>query len=459
MKAWEYAKHLVDCAEGAITIESDEDWTQSQSQKYEMNKIRTMWYSKAPGSGAPACLIAGAIQSVENMGRDVSKAEEYFHEGQRAYSENNAAALIKYTSKIFQALNKAPKNKDSDYWNYKQYKTWDQFAKASSFIDKLNIDKSRIEEQIYWGWLGQICAGSFGTALEGYSRETIKRDFGKVEEYLKKPSAYNDDITFEIAFLLAMKEYGRKIKSADIAEYWVSLIPYAWSAEDIALKNLLLGVMPPFSGRLNNPYKEWIGAQMRGSICGMVAPGQPLEAARLAWIDGQVSRSNNGIIGEVFNAVMTSLAFAERDIRKIVSDTIEMLPADSQYYSVVKFALETCKKAKDAEEAFIICEEKYKEYNLVHAYPNAAIEVIALWFGEGDYNKTICLVGLAGLDVDCNAGQVGNIIGILNADKGIDPKWVEPLGKEFKTYIRNYNKISLSELVEWTMQCINKYQA
>lgn len=454
MKAWEYAKHIVDDAKGTITIESDEDWTQSQSQKHEINKIKIMWFSKAPGSGAPACLIAGAIQSTENMGRDVSKAEEYFVQGQKAYAENDDAALIQYTAKIFQALNEGYKNVDADYWNYELYETWEQFEAASNFTNKINIDKSKLEQQIYWGWLGQICAGSFGTALEGYSRETIKRDFGRVEGYLKKPSAYNDDITFEIAFLLAMKEYGSKITSLDIADYWVSLIPYAWSAEDIALKNLLLGVTPPLSGSLNNPYREWIGAQMRGAICGMVAPGQPLEAARLAWIDGQISHSSNGIIGEVFNAVMTSLAFVEKDIRRILSDTIEMLPANSQYYSVVKFALETCKKTKDAEEAFIICEEKLKKYNLVHAYPNAAIEVIALWFGEGDYDNTIYLVGLAGLDVDCNAGQVGNIVGILNSDMGIDSKWVEPMGKEFKTYVRGYSKILLTELVEWTMQCI-----
>jgi len=454
MKAWEYAKRIVDCAEGTVTLESDEDWTQSQSQNYEINKIRTMWYSKAPGSGAPACLIAGAVQSVGNMGRDVSKAEEYFLEGRSAYSDKNDAALLKCTSKIFQALNKAPRNNASDYWNYRQYNTWEQFVKASRFTDRLDIDESRVEQQIYWGWLGQICGGSFGTALEGYSRETIKRDFGKVEEYLKKPSAYNDDITFEIAFLLAMKKYGREIRSIDIADHWVSLIPYAWSAEDIALKNLLLGVVPPLSGRHNNPYREWIGAQMRGSICGMAAPGQPLEAARLAWIDGRISHSNNGIIGEVFNAVMTSLAFVEKDIRRIISQTVEMLPDDSQYYSVARFALEACKKSPAAEEAFILCEEQYKKYNLVHAYPNAAIEIISMWFGGGDYDKTICLVGSAGLDVDCNAGQVGNILGILNAYKGIDTKWTEPMGKEFKTYVRNYNKISLSELVEWTMQCV-----
>jgi hypothetical protein len=152
---------------------------------------------------------------------------------------------------------------------------------------------------------------------------------------------------------------------------------------------------------------------------------------------------------------MTSLAFVEKDIRKIIVDTIEILPSKSQYYSVVKFALETCKKVNTAEEAFIICEEQFKKYNLVHAYPNAAIEVIALWFGNGDYDKTIYLVGLGGLDVDCNAGQVGNVVGILNAENGLNKKWVQPMGTIFKTYLRNYDAISISELVELTLKSID----
>src|SRR3712207_8823928 len=51
--------------------------------------------------------------------------------------------------------------------------------------------------------------------------------------------------------------------SKDIAKEWVGLIPAGWSAEDIALKNIRMGIFPPESGYKNNPYREWIGAQMR----------------------------------------------------------------------------------------------------------------------------------------------------------------------------------------------------
>ena len=50
---------------------------------------------------------------------------------------------------------------------------------------------------------------------------------------------------------------------------------------ELALANLKLGVFPPMSGYMNNPYREWIGAQMRGVICGQLFPGNI--TTRIGW--------------------------------------------------------------------------------------------------------------------------------------------------------------------------------
>ena len=62
---------------------------------------------------------------------------------------------------------------------------------------------------------------------------------------------------------------------------------------------------------------------MRGGVCGMAAPGDPKMAAKLAWEDAIVSHHNNGVLGEVFNAVMVSLAFVEEDVKKVCRMAIE----------------------------------------------------------------------------------------------------------------------------------------
>lgn len=188
---------------------------------------------------------------------------------------------------------------------------------------------------------------------------------------------------------------------------------------------------------------------MRGAVCGMLYPGKPGEAARLAFTDGVISHHNNGVLGEVFNAVLTSLAYAVSDIREVVKKAIALIPADSEYYSVVDFAYKVCLKHDNWEEAWKECEEKYRVYNWIHAYPNAAAEVVALWYGNNDYDETMHISAMQGYDVDCNAAQIGTAVAI-SSGKAPAEKWLAPIGDELITYMRGSEKMSIRRLSEDT---------
>jgi ADP-ribosylglycohydrolase len=439
-----YNEDLVKSAEIKIPIEDEEDWTQSQSQKITDSHIRTLWYSHAPGSGAPASVLAGAIQAMTNLGYDTSEAKKVFFETK---DSKDITELSQNLSYIFHLLNNAPKDSDNIYWKYKIYESWDDCLED---IDAGSIVKVESEEKTFYGWLGQIAAGAFGTALEGYDGKRIRDKYEKLDNYLKPVSTYNDDLTFQIALMAALEKHGKELSSIDIANEWAGLIPFAWSAEDIALKNLRLGIYPPESGYRSNPYREWIGAQMRGSICGMLYPGKPLKAAELAYKDGVVSHHNNGVLGEVYNAVMTSIAYYAKDIEQVVTEAMEYIPRKSQYYYVINKAYEIAKSSEDYVYVLEMLGERFARYNLVHAYPNIAIEIAAMVHGKGDFDKTLELIGMAGLDVDCNAAQVGNILGVLNSK--VPDKWIEPLKGKFKTYVRRYEEISIREITDWTLK-------
>ena len=49
--------------------------------------------------------------------------------------------------------------------------------------------------------MGQLIGGCLGTQIEGYTTEQIRKRFGEVYGYLRRPETYNDDITYEIAYL------------------------------------------------------------------------------------------------------------------------------------------------------------------------------------------------------------------------------------------------------------------
>jgi len=306
-------------------------------------------------------------------------------------------------------------------------------------------------------WLGQLVGAAAGTALEGYTAENIAKVFGPIRDYVREPNTYNDDITFEIAFLEAFADKGHAVTGADIAERWTALIPMGWSAEAVALASIRRGLLPPLTGSLDNPFDEWIGGQMRGTICGMVAPGQAREAARLAWIDAEISAAGNGILGEVFNAVLAARAYTEADSKALLVSTIELFSTRTEYGAVLAFALDACRNSPDWQTAWAKCDAEYIEYNWIHVYPNAAAQVVALWFGNGDFDLTLEIICGIGHDVDCNAAQMLCVLGIQQGSSIIADRWSAPLlVDDIVTYMRRPAKIAFDDLVGQTVEAVRK---
>lgn len=240
------------------------------------------------------------------------------------------------------------------------------------------------------GWYGQLAAGTAGSQYEGYAPEEIVRHTHSVKGYLTQPSVFNDDITYEIAFLTAYAAHGPAVTSQAIAEEWLRQIPMAMTAEGVALRNLRAGILPPESGLRDNYFREWIGAQMRGAICGMLAPCNCRRgrAARLdrrlylpyvQWDPGRSVQRTAGLHGLQRGMICA----------RSCSDTLEMIPADSEYAHILRMSILFCERSASWQEAWAQCTELLAEYTWVHAYPNAAAEVVAIWFGEDDFERTL----------------------------------------------------------------------
>lgn len=456
MKAWEIVYNITQNAKPKILTEEEQTWDNANDiAKYVDFNTRLMWESHVPGSYAPESIMIAAVQSKENMGYIVENSEELINRGLEAYRKNDIIELNKVSSLLWNKINNAKIDNNSSYHKFYKYKTFEEYKNKVSF-KKYNVDINDEEllNKIYSGWLAQIVGGAFGTAMEGYTTKMIKDTLGYVNDYIREPNTFNDDITFEIAFLKAYKKAGKKITSTDIALEWIGRVPTGWSAEDIALRNIRYGILPPESGETNNPFSDWIGAQMRGAICGMVSYGNPEEAARLAWIDGCVSHSNNGIIGEVFNSMLVSMSFVENDMKKILDEIMLMIPSDSEYYQFANKALKFCKSNENWEEAWKECEKEFVEYNWIHAYPNVMAEIVALYYGDNNFDKTMHIIGMCGQDVDCNAAQIMTAIAIMNGIECISNKWTDKIGDRLDTYIRELKVMSIKELSKETFDSI-----
>ncbi|XMB71673.1 ADP-ribosylglycohydrolase family protein [Mycoplasmatota bacterium WC30] len=457
-KAWELEYDVLQNSKPIVLADEDQAWGGiAEFEKMMDLTYRMKWKSNVPGSGAPEKVIIGAIQSMENMGYDVTEAESLMEAGFNAYETNDNPTLIKITCRLFEMFGRMKKIDAHPYHQFNVYDSFEKISKNVNFPMAKNVDihSDSFNKSIYFGWLAQFVGGAYGTAIEGYTTANLRKTFGEIHDYVRKPNTYNDDVTYELAFLVAFDEFGYHLTAKDIALEWLALVPFGWSAEEIALKNLQAGIFPPESGYFNNPYREWIGAQMRAAICGMVAPGDLKLAAQLAFKDGVISHHNNGVLGEVFNAMMVSMAFVETDVRKIVKTCIDLIPNDSEYYDIINKAYISALNHENWESAWTAIVGDFKKYNWIHAYPNAAAEVIALWFGKGDFDETLHIIGMMGYDVDCNAAQIMTIIGII--DKKVDDRWAKPLGTDIVTYCRKYKKMTLNSLTDWTIKAISKH--
>lgn len=457
MKIWERQRKLTDEAIPKMLTEEEQTWDEMTNIEKSVDfYLRLLWHSNVPGSFAPESIMTAAVQAIENRGYLVDEAESLVEQGLAAYDADDNLALQKISANLWRNIRNAKKNEQHPCWSYKYYRSWEDYETDVAFPKAVELpyDQHTLEEKTYAGWLSQIIGGAMGTAVEGYTTEQIKKHLGEVRDYARKPNTFNDDITYELALLFAYEEKGAAITADDIALAWIAYVPSGWSAEEIALRNIKYGIFPPESGKEGNPFSEWIGAQMRGAICGQLAPGNPKEAARLAWMDGCVSHENNGIIGEVFNAILVSLSYIEDDIRKILDDTINMIPKQSEYYSVIDFAYQQCESNDNWEDAWKACEKKLEKYNWIHAYPNAAAEVVALYYGNGDFDETMYLIAMCGQDVDCSAAQIMTALGTIIGHEKIDKRWTEPIGDRLDTYLRKEKVLSIRELAKRTANCV-----
>ena len=96
-----------------------------------------------------------------------------------------------------------------------------------------------------------------------------------------------------------IRKYGRDFTPYDVSRMWLDSQPknaYC-TAERVAFINFVKGFTPPASAVHKNPYREWIGAQIRADYFGYINPGRPEAAAEMAWRDACVSHVKNGIYG------------------------------------------------------------------------------------------------------------------------------------------------------------------
>ena len=262
----------------------------------------------------------------------------------------------------------------------------------------------------------------------------------------------DDDLDYTILGLHLVETHGTALRSADVGEAWLALLPFraVFTAERAAYRNLVGGLAPPATARHRNPYREWIGAQIRADAYGYVLAGDPEGAAALAFADASLSHTANGVYGAMWAAALVAAAFAERDMERALESALAVIPERSRLAEALREVSAVHDDALEWESALDVLEQRHGHLSPVHTINNAAVVAAALLWGEGDFTRTIGLAVQGGWDTDCNGATAGSVFGAMHGAGAIPPRWTEPLGDRVRSALFGFDGATISDLARRT---------
>jgi ADP-ribosylglycohydrolase len=344
--------------------------------------------------------------------------------------------------------------------------------------------QSILHDRIAGGWYGRAAGCLLGKPVEKISREGIRellRSNGSwpltyyisqegIPAHLLQKYPWNrhsgkeslrenivcmpedDDMNYPMLNLSVLESAGREFSTEQIAEAWMEMLPVlsTFTAERVAYRNCLDGVVPPATAIRKNPYREWIGAQIRGDVFGWVSPGTPGEAAHLAFKDARLSHVRNGLYGEIFVAATVAAASVVHTPQEAIEIGLSVVPPHSRLAEAVRFALSLPASEPTWEGALDRLYSRYGSYHWVHTVNNVALVVAALSYGGGEFERSVCNVVMGGWDTDSNGATVGSIMGTLLGRHNLPERWIAPMNNRIRSSLKGFDNSAIDQLAHRT---------
>lgn len=424
-------------------------------------------------------LVHDEIAQRRETGYDVESAAKLFAEADPSDTESLA--------ELYAGLGDAQR---TGPWPYDEPTSLDDILDClPAASERRMVDDRVVEERILGGWLGRIAGCNLGKPVENGDHWTSAH----LRDYLERARAYplrdyipvlepmpagfelrenwpsttkgrvrgsdrDDDIDYSILGLHLLEHHGRELEPADVADAWLSFLPFlkVYTAERATYRNLAKGVPSTQAATVRNPYREWIGAQIRGDIFGWVSPGQPRVAATMAYQDACLSHVANGIYGEMWSAALVACAFTSQSTREAVEESLDHIPPRSRLAEAVRDVLHMHSSGLTWEQGLEEIQARYGHYSWVHTVNNAAVVAAGLLWGGGDYATTVGLTVQSGWDTDSNGATSGSVMGVCLGAEALPRNFVVPLENRTRSALIGFDNSRISELAARTTALVRK---
>lgn len=339
-----------------------------------------------------------------------------------------------------------------------------------------SIKVKELRDKIAAQWIAQMIGNIYGLPHEGKyinapGAETWPYGYAKNLDKLKKyDGAFSDDDTdVEYMYLLLMQKSGPEPAYSQLRDAWMYHIrDRVWLANRGALGLMHFGFTPPFTGRKDiNPHWYQIDPQLINEIWAVTAPGMVAYAASKSDWAARITSDDWGVEPTVFYGAMYSAAFFEKNINKLIETGIKALPANGRFKATVKEMMALhAKYPTDWKASWKEMAQKYYldepdiTKTIWNANLNGACAVLALLYGEGDFQRTLDFSCAMGFDADNQAATVAGLLGVINGMKGLPPNlylpvdgWKTPFNDKYINITRyDLPDAKITDIIEKTLQ-------
>lgn len=339
---------------------------------------------------------------------------------------------------------------------------------------KINI--SELRSKIEAAWIGQMIGNIYGLPHENKyiaepGTENWPYGYSKNLDKLKKYNgAFSDDDTdVEYMYLLQMQKYGPEPTYEQLRNAWLYHIrDRVWLANRGALGLMHFGYTPPYTGNKDlNPHWYQIDPQLINEVWAITAPGMvDYAAAKSGWA-ARITSDDWGVEPTIHYGAMYAAAFFEKDIRKLIETGLAELPPEGRYAATVRDMIAIFEKHPDDWKS--ARQEMAKKYytdepdmtkTIWNANLNGACAILALLYGNGDFQLTLDLACAMGFDADNQAATLGGLLGVIHGMEGLPEElflpvegWTMPFNDTYVNITRyDLPDAKISEMAEMLLK-------
>ena len=334
------------------------------------------------------------------------------------------------------------------------------------------------EDRLAGALLGRIAGCLLGSIVEGYEIKdmqnlakangddcpptdywtkapgppgTLRYWKSPIEDYTRGNMRFapvDDDIMYTMEGLLIMEEYGKDFTTENVGESWLKYVPYGYTAEEAALRNLKKGFKGEAAALDHNPYLQLIGADIRSDPWAYMAPGHPELAAEFAYRDAMLTHRRNGVYGAMYFAAAEAIAFCVDDPMDALKLAMNEIPQDCLLARSLRWAFKECPNIHSYLEAREAVNKRFPDMPIAHTLNNACLTVFGIHLGGRDFTKVISNTVAMGLDNDCTAATAASIVGAVIGKENLPEHWYRPFNNTVLSYLNGIEEFKIDDLLE-----------